>query len=159
MTPFGNMHVNLSIDPASERELEVFAHLGKGGDLASSDLEGMCRLASLYLRVGGQIEEIISQLDGIGSSLQVATKEGRIQSLADGLARALKKYLQAKTTCGLQSLLQGETELSSLSQTLRKEAAGDSIIEGYKIKCPVCGLQLCFEEGCTKCYGCGYSHC
>lgn len=158
MTPFGNMHVNLSIDPQSERELEIFAHLGKGGDLASSDLEGMCRLASLYLRVGGHIEDIISQLDGIGSSLQVATKEGRIQSLADGLARALKKFLQAKKQ-GLKSLLQGNTNPTDLSSELKKSSSDDNLIESYKIKCPVCGLQLCFEEGCTKCYACGYSHC
>ena len=56
MTPFGNMHVKIVVDPASKREREIFAQLGKGGDLANSDLEAICRLSSLYLRVGGSLE-------------------------------------------------------------------------------------------------------
>ncbi|HMQ16083.1 MAG TPA: adenosylcobalamin-dependent ribonucleoside-diphosphate reductase, partial [Phycisphaerae bacterium] len=34
MTPFGNMHIHITVDPRSGRELEVFAQLGKGGDVA-----------------------------------------------------------------------------------------------------------------------------
>ena len=30
LTPFGNMHVKISVDPKAEREMEVFAQLGKG---------------------------------------------------------------------------------------------------------------------------------
>ena len=29
----------------------------------------------------------------------------------------------------------------------------------YKLKCPGCQSVLAFEEGCVKCYGCGYSQC
>ena len=32
------------VDPISGREREVFAQLGKGGDVANSDLEAICRL-------------------------------------------------------------------------------------------------------------------
>src|SRR5258706_5427269 len=39
MTPFGNMHVKVTVDPISCRDREVFAQLGKGGDAANSDLE------------------------------------------------------------------------------------------------------------------------
>ncbi|MFQ5412691.1 MAG: hypothetical protein ACE5EC_10355, partial [Phycisphaerae bacterium] len=52
-TPFGNMHVQITVDPRSECEVEVFAQLGKGGDLATSDLEAICRMISLWLRAGG----------------------------------------------------------------------------------------------------------
>ena len=41
VTPFGNMHVKIVVDPASQREREIFAQLGKGGDLANSDLEAI----------------------------------------------------------------------------------------------------------------------
>jgi ribonucleoside-diphosphate reductase alpha chain len=68
-TPFGNMHLHISVDPKTGREREVFAQLGKGGDLANSDLEAICRLVSLFLRVGGDIKTVIDQLEGIGSSL------------------------------------------------------------------------------------------
>ncbi len=108
LTPFGNMHINITVDPKTERELEVFAQLGKGGDLANSDLEAICRMVSLWLRAGGSLDHVIRQLRSIGSSLQVHTKEGKIMSLGDGLARALRRYTRAKAEYGLKGLLTGE---------------------------------------------------
>jgi hypothetical protein len=122
MTPFGNMHVHITVDPRTERELEVFAQLGKGGDLAYSDLEAICRMVSLWLRSGGSLADVVQQLQGIGSSLQVATKDGRIMSLPDGLARALIKYSHAKTRFGLKDLLLGNYTLDDLGAILRGEA-------------------------------------
>ena len=116
MTPFGNMHVKVTVDPKSERELEVFAQLGKGGDLATSDLEAICRLISLWLRAGGTLRHVIGQLKDIGSSLQVPTRDGRIMSLGDGLARALQRYVRAKERFGLRDLLLGECDLSELDR-------------------------------------------
>lgn len=114
MTPFGNMHVKITVDPRSDRELEVFAQLGKGGDVATSDLEAICRIVSLWLRAGGSLRHVIKQLAGIGSSLQIPTRAGRIMSLGDGLACALKKYVRAKEYFGLRPLLLGEVDLSEL---------------------------------------------
>jgi len=107
ITPFGNMHVQITVDFAGGQELEVFAQLGRGGDLANSDLEAICRLTSLWLRSGGRLHHVINQLKGIGSSLQVATREGKVRSLGDGLSRALAKYARAKAKFGLASLLMG----------------------------------------------------
>lgn len=109
LTPFGNMHINITVDPKTGRELEVFAQLGKGGDLANSDLEAICRMISLWLRSGGSLHHVINQLHSIGSSLQVSTKEGKIMSLGDGLARGLRKYVQAKQERGLLCLLVGDS--------------------------------------------------
>ena len=114
MTPFGNMHVKITVDPRSERELEIFAQLGKGGDVANSDLEAICRVASLWLRAGGSLRHLIKQWEGIGSSLQIPTRSGRIMSLPDGLACALKKYTRAKERFGLRALLLGEIDLAEL---------------------------------------------
>lgn len=116
ITPFGNMHVKLTVDPKTGREMEVFAQLGKGGDLANSDLEAICRMISLWLRSGGLLHHVISQLKDIGSSLQIATKEGKIASLGDGLARALKKYQRAKDRFGLENLLLGRIDLAELDR-------------------------------------------
>ncbi len=114
LTPFGNMHVKITVDPHSERELEIFAQLGKGGDVANSDLEGLCRTASLWLRAGGGLRPLIKQWEGIGSSMQIPTRAGRIMSLPDGLACALKKYTKAKERFGLRALLLGDINLSEL---------------------------------------------
>ncbi|MEO6710488.1 MAG: adenosylcobalamin-dependent ribonucleoside-diphosphate reductase, partial [Planctomycetota bacterium] len=112
MTPFGNMHVKVSVEPLSGREREVFAQLGKGGDVANSDLEAICRILSLWLRCNGNLELALKQLEGIGSSLSVPTKDGRIMSLADGLAKALQRYLDAKQQHGLHALLLGTADMS-----------------------------------------------
>jgi ribonucleoside-diphosphate reductase alpha chain len=118
LTPFGNMHVKITVDPVSGRELEVFAQLGKGGDVANSDLEGLCRTASLWLRAGGSLLPLIKQWEGIGSSLQIPTRAGRIMSLPDGLACALKKYMRAKERFGLRALLLGEIDPAELDNPL-----------------------------------------
>jgi hypothetical protein len=52
----------------------------------------------------------VKQLEGIGSSLSVPTKDGRIMSLADGLATALQRYIDAKDAVGLHALLLGGAE-------------------------------------------------
>jgi ribonucleoside-diphosphate reductase alpha chain len=165
MTPFGNMHVKVSVDPVSGREREVFAQLGKGGDVANSDLEAICRVLSLWLRSNGSLKTAIRQLEGIGSSLSVPTKEGRIMSLADGLATALKRYLDAKDEVGLHSLLLGGAE-PDLTKTnfvkrpvLPATATQPRNVSQYKLKCPACSASLSFEEGCVKCYACGFSQC
>lgn len=125
LTPFGNMHINITLDPRTGREMEVFAQLGKGGDLANSDLEAICRMISLWLRAGGTLNHVIRQLHSIGSSLQVSTKEGKIMSLGDGLARALKRYLRAKQEHGLRALLTGETGTEPSSRDSSHKSGGN----------------------------------
>ena len=162
ITPFGNMHVKVAVDPQTGREREVFAQLGKGGDVANSDLEAICRLLSLWLRANGKLETALKQLSGIGSSLSVPTKDGRIMSLADGLAHALHRYLNAKEEHGLEALLLGRVGDGTLANAKSRTPASASNAPNatqYKLKCPSCSMQLAFEEGCVKCYGCGYSQC
>jgi len=166
LTPFGHMHVSITVDPKRQKELEVFAQLGKGGDIAASDLEAICRMISLFLRSGGSLKHVIDQLRDIGSSLSIPSKGGRIMSLGDGLAKALSRYRRAKDRCGLQAILLGEADLSDLDQPLGHESANGNGGNGnggafgaYKIKCPECNNVLTFEEGCVKCYHCAYAQC
>jgi ribonucleoside-diphosphate reductase alpha chain len=113
-TPFGHMHVSITVDPKSERELEVFAQLGKAGDVAMSDLEAICRMVSLFLRAGGSIEHVMDQLEGIGSSLSVPTKDGRVMSLGDALGKTIRKYWLAKKQFGLKAILLGDVDFDQL---------------------------------------------
>jgi ribonucleoside-diphosphate reductase alpha chain len=161
ITPFGNMHVKVSVDPISEKEREVFAQLGKGGDIANSDLEAICRLLSLWLRANGSLELALSQLKGIGSSLTVPTKDGRIMSLGDGLANALQRYLAAKKQHGLKALLLGTAPeaLATAAVVERTPSSEPRNVGSYKVKCPACSGDLAFQEGCVKCHGCGFSQC
>lgn len=113
-TPFGHMHVSITVDPKSERELEVFAQLGKAGDVAMSDLEAICRMVSLFLRSGGSIESVMDQLEGIGSHLSIPTRDGRVMSLGDALGKTVRKYWQAKKEFGLKAILLGEVDFDKL---------------------------------------------
>ena len=161
VTPFGNMHVKVVIDPKANVEREVFAQLGRGGDLANADLEAICRLISLYLRVGGDLDDVVNQLKSIGSSLSIPTKDGRIASLADGLARALRKY----------QAYQGKVDEASIGTPPREQShkvflpamheARKGATSEFKVKCPdpKCDGELTFEEGCARCHACGYSLC
>jgi len=167
MTPFGHMHVSITVDPARQKELEVFAQLGKGGDVAASDLEAICRMISLFLRSGGSLKHVINQLKDIGSSLSIPSRYGRTMSLGDGLAKALMRYQRAKERFGLQAILLGEADLAAIDQPVGRadgrggngNSGGNGGNGGYKIKCPECRGVLTFEEGCVKCHSCGYAQC
>jgi ribonucleoside-diphosphate reductase alpha chain len=165
MTPFGNMHVKISVDPQQNKEREVFAQLGKGGDVANSDLEAICRLLSLWLRANGSLELAMKQLEGIGSSLSVPTRDGRIMSLGDGLAKALQRYLDVKKQHGLEALLLGRANFDTAVPGSNGNGNGASAtkqprnVGAYKIHCPACDGELAFMEGCAKCHGCGFSQC
>jgi ribonucleoside-diphosphate reductase alpha chain len=113
-TPFGHMHVTITVDPKSEREMEIFAQLGKAGDVASSDLEAICRIVSLFLRSGGTLDLVMDQLEGIGCYLSVPSKEGRVTSLGDALGKTLRKYWQAKKHASLRAILLGEVDIDAL---------------------------------------------
>ncbi len=67
--------------------------------------------------LGGSLKLVINQLHSIGSSLQVSTKEGKIMSLGDGLARGLKRYMRAKSELGLKALLMGETDVAAAGRS------------------------------------------
>jgi ribonucleoside-diphosphate reductase alpha chain len=164
-TPHGNMHINISMDPRSGREYEVFAQLGKAGDVMASDLEAICRLTSLYLRLGGSLKDITEQLLGIGSNVSIPVRGGKVSSLADGLGHALNNYLSAKEANGIEDLLLGNYTILE-----PKKAAAPLVTIPLKEeppttkgagKCPSCGVGILMKsEGCVKCAAnCGYSKC
>ena len=168
-TPLGTMHVTITVDPSTKHEVEIFAQLGKAGDTASSDLEAICRMVSMYLRLGGSIVDVIDQFDGIGSNISIPTKDGKVQSLADGLAKSLRVYHMAKGSYGLDAILLGKADLSKMSL---KTGIG-AILPGAQAdvvppkaaastgagKCSSCGGKLVKSQGCLECTECGFSKC
>jgi len=188
-TPFGHMHVSITVDPKTDKELEVFGLLGKAGNVAMSDLEAICRMVSLFLRAGGSIEHVIDQLEGIGSSLSLPTKDGPVLSLGDALGKTIRKYWQAKKDYGLKAILLGEVDFDKLpngnggttviagqlsapgpaaggtvspgaAPPAKVQNATDKLYTQYQLKCPNCGSgTLIFQQGCVDCPSCGFSKC
>jgi len=107
-TKAGHMHVVVVVDPKTGRELEVFAQVGRAGGIPGSNMEAICRMVSLFLRIGGTLEAVIEQLKGIGATEEDVVREkggGKVLSMGDALGKALQRYLDAKAKHGLEVLL------------------------------------------------------
>jgi ribonucleotide reductase alpha subunit len=143
-TQWGTLHVFICLDNGVETE--IFAQMGKAGDLMYSDLEAICRLASCWLRLGASLEELIAQLDGIGSvHVGAPGPNGKITSIPDALCKALKIYASKKN-------------LKEINISLKDTR--DKFESQYGTPCPSCNTgKLIFTEGCKKCESCGYSAC
>jgi len=162
-TPVGTAFVTINHNGHTDHPLEVFVNVGKAGSDVAADAEAIGRLISLCLRISSpglsprQVAElIVDQLKGIGGGSSVGFGKKRVRSLADGLAYVIKQHLlngsnnvdQQKTKV---SLIGQQTTIADLEKGSEK-TIGDI--------CPSCGhASLIYEEGCSKCFNCGFSKC
>jgi ribonucleoside-diphosphate reductase alpha chain len=144
-TPLGTAFITVNIN-GNEEPFEVFANVGKAGSDTASVSEAMGRLISLILRLPSpltpteRLREVAGQLKGIGGGRHLGYGRARIRSLPDAIAQVLAEHL------GI-----AEVEETASPQPM-PESVGDL--------CPECGqASLVFEEGCQKCYSCGYTEC
>lgn len=160
-TPAGTAHITMNDDEA-KRPFEVFVDIGKGGSDIKAMAEALGRLASLVLRVSSpltpreRIQEIVSQLSGIGGPRSTGFGRNRVRSLPDALAQALEEqYLLGE---------EGEVadEVPSTQPSVKGSAEHDPTAQsGIQADlCPSCGnTSLVAIEGCQSCYNCGHSEC
>lgn len=149
-TGCGNMYVTVASDEIGL--FEVFASLGKAGGCATAQLEASCRLITLALRSGVDPSAIVKQIRGIRCP-SIAWEEGKaVLSCADAIAGVLERYINAgaasEPTAGIN--LAPKAAISPSMFSPAKNVAG---------QCPECGSLLANEEGCYKCYSCGYTKC
>ncbi len=149
-TPVGKAFVTVN-QSLEGQPFEVFITTAKAGSETAAVSEAIGRLISYVLRIASpvppreRLAETVRQLAGIGGGRPLGFGPNRVLSLPDGLARALAEYLGQ--TPGTQVVLP-EPE----TQPLIPVRIGDL--------CPECGAAAVVnEEGCRKCYGCGYSEC
>jgi ribonucleoside-diphosphate reductase alpha chain len=145
-TPLGTAFVVVNENGTGE-PFEVFVSVGKAGSDTMAVAEAMGRLISLILRMPSpftptrRAEEIVSQLTGIGGARPLGFGAQRVLSLPDGIAQVLAEHLGQVTV----------QETGPAAQAA-KLTAGDI--------CPECGqATFVYEEGCKKCYGCGFNEC
>ena len=158
-SPLGDLYVTINEDDKG-KPFEVFCTVGKAGGAAMADSEAIGRLISLSLRSGIPITAVRDQLRGISCDRAVGVGPQKVLSAPDAIAQAIERYLAEKE--GVQEMLpievpvtvkggagvvgQGEYVVDHTAQTLGA--------------CPDCGAgQLAFEEGCKRCYVCGFSEC
>ncbi len=144
MVDTGCGHLYVTVNSDEKGILEVFSHLGKAGGCATAQLEAICRLISTALRAGVDAASIAEQLKGIRCP-SIAWEEGKaVLSCADAIASVLERRME-----GYESKPKSE----------KNDAPGNGKVKNLAGQCPDCGSLLCYEEGCFKCPGCGYTKC
>lgn len=150
-TPVGTAYITTNVG-ADDEPFEVFINVGKAGSDVAAVAEGLGRLISLILRLQGsttsrdRVRDIVGQLRGIGSGRAQGFGKQRVMSLPDAVAQALAEAGGFDTA----GQLPGLPDVEDARVEVRR--VGDL--------CPECGQSaLVFEEGCKKCYSCGFSEC
>jgi ribonucleoside-diphosphate reductase alpha chain len=186
-TPVGKAYITVNTNGNNE-PLEIFINVGKAGTDVTAMAEGLGRMVSLNLRFNShltpheRVNRIVDELTGIGGSRSYGFGKDRIRSLPDAVAKVLvthfaqqtpKQEEKKETVSGEKNGANGasngnghsedKTLLEAVGevpqQTLEQVHISARTQHSYDL-CPDCGvLALAYEEGCKKCYSCGYSEC
>ena len=105
---------------------------------------------------------MLRQLAGIGGGRSLGFGPNRVRSLPDGVAQVLDEYLQS--TEDQHSEAAAHTPGMNGNGTVHEIAMPVVIEQPPLLKigdlCPECGqASVVNEEGCRKCYSCGFSEC
>ncbi|HSM57845.1 MAG TPA: adenosylcobalamin-dependent ribonucleoside-diphosphate reductase [Candidatus Sulfomarinibacteraceae bacterium] len=148
-TPLGTTYVTINTD-VQDQPFEVFIQTSKAGTDTLAVADAIGRLISYVLRLSSPVEpkdrlkEVVRQLEGIGSGRPLGFGANRVLSLPDGVAQVLQDFL--------------EESVPDLNINGRPAGQGSRLLIGDL--CPDCGEgALVNEEGCRKCYACGFSEC
>ena len=136
-TGCGNLYITINED--KDGLCEVFAAIGKSGGCAAASTEAICRLISLTLRSGVDVDPLIKQLKGIRCPSPVWNKGELILSCEDAIARTMERYMN-------------DNPKSQKSVSSGGTAGAGNL-------CPDCGQTLELQEGCATCHSCGFSKC
>jgi len=157
-TGYGSLYVTINNDEKG-KPFEVFATTGKTGGVLAAKSEAICRLISLALRSGVEVEKITDQLEGIRGPMPTFSKFGVVFSIPDAIAKILKVHTNAGQT-ELTEFAKSEIKQQSLPAKPNGNGSKKSVADtGDLPECPDCHNILEFGEGCAICHFCGYSKC
>ena len=150
-TPQGKAFITVNKD-AEGSPMEVFANVGKAGSDVAALSEALGRLISGWLRVSENplrtAKEIVVQLLGIGGSRSVGFGSKRVSSIPDAVAKVLAEDCDFHVRSNGANVVENGVDKKEVS------------VFSHVNMCPECGnSSFINEEGCSKCYECGYSVC
>ncbi len=163
----GKIYITLSF--TSDGHLfEVFTNHGKAGGNDSAMAEALSRMISLSLRSGVSPNDVIDQLINIVDN-PIVTRGGQILSVPDAIAKVIRTHAYSPPK-GIISPEVDASQVALLSPPKSSEVgmpqASQPAVNGMTSRyastesCPECfAPNVAFEEGCMKCYVCGYSKC
>jgi ribonucleoside-diphosphate reductase alpha chain len=172
-TPLGKTFITINENGGSQ-PFEVFLNSAKAGSDTAAVSEAIGRLISYILRMASPIEpsqrltEVAHQLGGIGGGRSLGFGPNRVRSLPDGIGQILERYLdmwnERKDLNQHESASHGHTSGNGHNghNPVQVEKPAAEQVSLFKIGdlCPECGeAAVINEEGCRKCYACGFSEC
>jgi ribonucleoside-diphosphate reductase alpha chain len=168
-TPVGKAFVTIN-ENGGDHPFEVFVSTAKAGSETAAVSEAIGRLISYLLRIASpvlpreRLKEIVKQLSGIGGGRSLGFGPNRVRSLPDGVAQALAEYLDDSEEYQEAAAVGGNGFYGKYpirpSDIPEKLSAPTQASLQIGDLCPECGqAAVVNEEGCRKCYACGYSEC
>lgn len=167
-TPVGVAYVTINTN-GDNQPLEVFINVGKAGTDVYAMAEGLGRMISLCLRVSShlspveRIRKVIDELHGIGGARTLGFGKERIRSLPDAISKILSMHFGLNGYGVKEEPKPTNTETDKpklITQAVQPSLIQPATRQSFYDICPSCGeAMLANEEGCKKCYGCGYSEC
>jgi ribonucleoside-diphosphate reductase alpha chain len=154
-TGCGSLYVTVNSD--EHGTCEVFSHLGKTGGCAAAQLEATCRLISMSLRAGVDIDSVVKHLKGIRCP-SIAWEDGKsVLSCADAIASVLEKFTEAgKAAAKAKAEGNGNGHVTGEAGAKVQDFG---LVKNTGGQCPECASLLVYQEGCFVCPGCGYTKC
>jgi len=161
-TPVGKAFITIN-ENGGDQPFEAFVNTAKAGSETAAVSEAIGRLISYILRIASPImptdrmREIVRQLIDIGGGRSLGFGPNRVRSLPDGIGHVLDEYLREKD--GISEI---PAEDAKRNGGHKIETEAEAAFSAMKIGdlCPECGeAAVVNEEGCRKCYACGYSEC
>jgi ribonucleoside-diphosphate reductase alpha chain len=164
-TPLGKAFVTIN-ENGGNQPFEAFINTAKAGSDTAAVSEAIGRLISYILRLASPIaprerlKEVVRQLSGIGGGRSLGFGPNRVRSLPDGVAQILDEYLQ-ETEGAHSGQEPGEPPAATSNNGFHPEPALEQQpLLHFGDLCPECGqAAVVNEEGCRKCYACGFSEC
>ncbi len=172
-TPLGKAFVTIN-ENGQDQPFEVFINTAKAGSDTAAVSEAIGRLISYILRLSSpvapreRLKEVWRQLSGIGGGRSLGFGPKRVRSLPDGVAQLLAEYLeykQAEEGEEFEEDIEGEDGngfryMNEFALSVSRENPEQVSLFKVGDLCPECGQAgVVNEEGCRKCYSCGYSEC
>ncbi len=160
-TSMGTAYLTVNRDSITQKPIEVFVNVGKAGSDVMALGEAIGRLISLALQGGVPIENVGKQLVGVGGTAQ----------FNQGLVHAIGKKLESVAVLLPARKVEITTSSPEGDMTFRGRLI-ESTVSGVApvaqperftangTLCPDChNMSVAREEGCQKCYSCGWSAC
>jgi len=166
-TPLGKAFITIN-ENGGEQPFEVFINTAKAGSETAAVSEAIGRMISYIMRLASPVlpldrmSEVVRQLIGIGGGRSLGFGPNRVRSLPDGVGQVLDQYLREKSgakddAVAINTNINGGHLIEN--EAAIAEAKANPLMKVGDL-CPECGeAAVINEEGCRKCYACGYSEC